>query len=83
MKSQSWQTRRQPNFATNGPRHPDAGSLPRRTGYELRNAAGAVLSSCDKVEPLMRNIGEKRDCVIVRCKDGVRVWPVGEAKESA
>lgn len=83
MKSLAWQTRKQPHFASMG----QAGKpkTPRRVGFELRDATGAVLASCEDLDPLCRWLGEKRDCVVVRVRDGAVIdrSPVSEAKESA
>lgn len=67
FKSHAWQHQRQPNFATIGNHHP---APTRRTGYELRDAAGQVLASCDVAGPLLRHLDQKRGCVVVRIKSG-------------
>jgi hypothetical protein len=75
-------TRRARNFATIGP-----SPSPRhhRARYELRTLAGTVLQSCDDAGPLVRHLGEKRGCCVVRCRDSVVVArsPVAEELESA
>ncbi len=47
----------------------------RKTGYELRNAAGAVLQASDTLSALTRFFEDKVDCIIVDCARGTVVWP--------
>ncbi len=54
---------------------PERNLTGRKTGYELRNAAGAVLQASDTLSALTRYFEEKRDCVIVDCARGAVVWP--------
>lgn len=63
--------RRHPNFATIGSLSPGVRTSPvRRSGYELRDAAGTVLATSDTAGPLLRNLADKRGCCVVRVKDG-------------
>ncbi len=55
----------------------------RKSGYELRNAAGAVLQASDTMGVLLRYIEEKRDVVVVRCRDQKVVWPLSSHELSA
>jgi hypothetical protein len=47
----------------------------RKTGYELRNAAGAVLQASETLSALTRYFEDKVDCVIVDCARQAVVWP--------
>ncbi len=47
----------------------------RQSGYELRNAAGAVLQAHNDLGALRRYFEDKTGCVIVRCSDQKIVWP--------
>lgn len=67
-RSHAWQHQRQPNFATIGNARSEP-VTPRRTGYELRDAAGKVIQSSESLKTLQRFLGEKRDCVVYRCRD--------------
>lgn len=63
--------RRRPNFATIGLLSPGVRTSPaRRSGYELRDAAGTVLATSDTAGPLLRNLADKRGCCVVRVRDG-------------
>jgi hypothetical protein len=54
---------------------PERNLTGRKTGYELRNAAGAVLQASETLSALTRYFEEKRDCVIVDCARQAVVWP--------
>jgi hypothetical protein len=55
---------------------PERNLTGRKTGYELRNAAGAVLQASDRLSVLTRWFEDKVDCVIVDCaRNGAVVWP--------
>lgn len=47
----------------------------RKTGFELRNAAGTVLQASDTLSVLTKYFEDKIDCTIVDCSRGAIVWP--------
>jgi hypothetical protein len=54
---------------------PERNLTGRKTGYELRNAAGAVLQASETLSALTRYFEDKVECVIVDCAKQAVIWP--------